>query len=525
MRMTKLGTSVATINNVQVPVENVCYAPRFSPETGWYGILSVRLKSAEDLDKYAQINDSRKVVFNKNTASYVPYTRKRIAVCYNTNKLIDTEDSKVELLIDSNKSVHFGIVDTVVNVQVGRKEDTYTDYMAAKANLTEVHLKKLEERNGFNSDYVSYNCPYKLKEYGKRLTKTAQAFNNLKNAKINRTLVKSNVEVLAELLGDFSIGFELETSKTKAYPPKCVHYGLIPLQDGSLPYQGKEFASFPIQGATQLQTVFEGIKYLQTNSEVNLACALHVHFGNIPKTKEFYVALYMIYQRLQEEIFSMLPHYLRNPVEAGIKSKNYASALPKLKLIEDRNVSVVDQISPAFARIYDCFIGTEVPFESFDKTKEAPWNRSWNSASRYSQLNMVGTLLDPENGTVEFRGHPPTLNAQKVYLWTAILAAIMHYTKNNTMRILSSIIRREKILLQDVIDYLLVNSDTKYVNLHSILSEYINYSVDLRLEQEIDAITNGNSGGGLGQRYRIYRNQMNEEIRRDSQYFDLEYEI
>lgn len=523
--MTKLGVSHISINNVKVPTENVVYAPRFSPETGWYGILSVRLKNAEDLDIYTQINDSRKVVFNKNTSSYIPYTRKRIAVCYNTQKLVDTEDSKVGLLMDVNKGVHFGMIDPIVNVQLHRNEDTYTDYVAAKANLSGVHLKRLEERDGFGSDYVSYNCPHKLKEYGKRLTRTQQAFSNLENTKINRTLVKSSVEDLHTLLGDFSIGYELETSKTSAYPPRCVTYGLIPLNDGSLPYGGKEFASFSIHGPMQLYTVFEGIKYLQTTSSVDLSCALHVHFGNIPKTKEFYVALYMLYQRLQEEIFSMLPHYLRSPVEAGIKSKNYAQALPKLKLIEDRQVPVSEQIAPAFDHVYNCFIGTEVPFESFDKTKEAPWSRSWNSASRYSQLNMVGALLDPLNGTIEFRGHPPTLNVQKIFLWTAILGAIMHYTKHNTMRILTSILRREKILLQDVIDYLLVNADTRFVNLHAIVSEYINYCVDLRLEQEVEAITNGNSGGGLGQRYKIYRNQMNEEIKNDSQPFDVEYEI
>lgn len=527
MKMTNLEYQHNLVfGNLAIPEEQVVTIPTFTTEIGWYTQVGIVLRSAEDIEKYKEIPDSKKYIYSKYTG-YAPYDVKKHVLDYNTGKLIDCEDG--DMMLDQHNTIHFGKLDPVFNPKYKKSsyssnKDTtvYTSFTAAKALCTKSMLNNIIAGGRFGED-TGYSCPYKLDEYGARLNRTRANFNDLHNTLKSVNFVSINTNLLSKLLAGTSIGYEIETCSSSVYPPEIVEYGLIPLTDGSLSYRGKEFASLPIHNKHQLQMVFNGIQVIQKDSKVDSTCSLHVHVGNFPKTKEFFVALYMLYQRLQDEILGILPHYLRNPTQIAGKSKNYAAPLPRLRLMTDNLTPLLSQVDNAFMQIYNCFIGTETEWKSFEEEKKSPWSRSWNSASRYVQMNMVNAFLKP-GGTIEFRAHPPTLNVQKVYLWTALIAAIIYYTKHNTIKILGSVRNREKIILQDVVDYF-IQSNSSLAPLHKVLSDYIAYQTDKRIEEEIEAITNGNSGGGLGRRYEIYRTQFSREVAEDTKLFDIEYEI
>lgn len=322
------------------------------------------------------------------------------------------------------------------------------------------------------------------------------------------------------LVGDKTFGIEYECSKFSAPLYEFGKYGLVPLRDGSLPSGGMEICTVPLSGERGLQTIQDGLGVLSPNCEVNMRCSLHISWGNLPRSKEFAVALYMLYYRLQDEILDMMPHYLRNPVEVGRKNKNYADRLLSLNLMNGGYSQ--ESIEEAYNKVHNIFLG----MDATDDNVEAPWRgESWNSATRYSQLNMVKYLMNKSStGIIEFRVHPPTFNKTKVFAWLFLTNAIIRYAEANTLKILNSKINREKILLEDVIMGISNNFGEKAPAnplreaLAVWLIAYVLHLKEKRGIEEIKAIQHGNEQGGLSHRHAKYRELVAKEFSEDRKF-------
>lgn len=275
---------------------------------------------------------------------------------------------------------------------------------------------------------------------------------------------KEHQRMLSNLFRGLTFGIENETSgETKKIPNHTLaKYGLIPLKDGSI--QGLEYATVPMTA----EQVFASIEaqlalFKEHQVQINHRCSLHAHIGGVPASKEFVVALYLLYYRIQNEIMGIMPNYLKDPMAIAGKNRNYAETISPFSLpylIYNASIETdeayTELIERLFKIIFNLYTGhqedAKYNMENYMSGKVAPsWgNRSWNSATRYLQLNLVPFIMK-ENGTVEFRLHPPTLNYDKIIAWISICATIIKVAENSSAAIIKSFVNRQKITLLDVI--------------------------------------------------------------------------
>lgn len=143
-------------------------------------------------------------------------------------------------------------------------------------------------------------------------------------------LIKYSTNDIAQGL-PYCFGIEIESSKGcvpvhlyKKFPFKCV-------RDGSLPEEGGEYVSDVLEKDGGFTLIEEFCKELRKRCEINHQTSIHVHIGNVPCTKLFNVASFILGMRLQEEIFKMLPYSRTQfnycPEKFPIR-KNYCKWLP-----------------------------------------------------------------------------------------------------------------------------------------------------------------------------------------------------
>jgi hypothetical protein len=230
-------------------------------------------------------------------------------------------------------------------------------------------------------------------------------------------------------------------------------------------------------GAKGIQTASDLCNDLSVRTVVDLKCSLHIHLGNLNLTRPFLIALFRLGYKIQNELFQMFPYYKANP--KGIKQKNYNQKLPSLsiKAVGDgaTKKDIDTMVDNAYKRLFTWLAGQDAPEDIFKKKVfRHPQPHKWDRSSRYYWLNLMNTIFS-ERGTVEFRPHTPTMNAQKVLNWLFICNAIVKYAEQNQKEILTS---SKKITMNHVLDYYADNfgSNGKF------LSNYLKAYVDERKE-------------------------------------------
>ena len=354
----------------------------------------------------------------------------------------------LNIVVDSNMAQYY-----IFNDEIFKDSLSYRERLS---NGLYYHITRFPS-NKFN--LISF--PDKSYKYSLPYDSKGIIDNNLKNYNENyNPEILKNIKKYAPILGNLTFGLEFET--TKGYIPTRIldKYGLIPLRDGSI--SGIEYVTVPMQGEKGLQAVVDIVDQLEKRTEYDdKTCSLHLHLGNVPRTKEFILAFFKVGMKIQDEMFKMFPLYKK--YNYGIKNKNYSSPLPTFEILSQLdNIINSTNINHNFGVLYK-YLSMGQEFKSVDNDinniechpADPNGNQKWNITPRYLIYNII-PLLFGNRQTIEFRIHTPTYDINKILPFIFMNAAIVNFTINYQSSILNN-------------PLFLINND-----LTNILTMYIN---------------------------------------------------
>lgn len=288
--------------------------------------------------------------------------------------------------------------------------------------------------------------------------------------KLSKSLLPSN-DKFSFLPGNYTYGFEIETSLGQFLQTNPIDYGFVTLYDGSI--SGHEYASIPIE-KDKLLNIERFCKVLKKTHLTNKYCSVHIHIGNIPFSHDLLLALYSIFYRIQDELHEICSpykkdlNYLANKFRG--EAKDHCQYLPKLPELSVNNICDVFfrelKISPKDFR-------TSRSQEILEGTNK------WNIHGRYFFTNFVNYCLK-EGGTLELRLLQGTFNYDRIFNWLAINMAVINFAINNTELILKA---KDKIFLEDCLSY-------TYKSNPKVLETLKNYIIDTKLTNHKSKIVN-----------------------------------
>lgn len=385
------------------------------------------------------------------------------------NKLIIgyfNNNIKYSKIIDKNNNTFY-----LFNPELIKNNKEYREQLST-GNF--YHISRLQSYK-FNSiifpnkDY-KYSLPYDSKgiiEY------------NLKNYTENyNPEISKSIKNYAPLLENLSFGLEFET--TKGFIPNRIlnQYGLIPLRDGSI--SGIEYVTVPMEGEKGLQCTADILKVLKERTEYNDdTCSLHLHLGNIPRTKEFILAFFKVGMKIQDEMFQMFPLYKK--YNYHIKNKNYSAPLPTFEILSQLDPIINESnIDNNFGVLYK-YLSMGQDFKtvgnSLDNVHSHPadpnGNQKWNCKSRYLLYNVI-PLLFGNKQTIEFRIHTPTYDVNKILPFIFMNALIVNFTIRNQNYILKDKNFLNHYILSDIVASQIDGYDIPNRNtIKELMSDYI----------------------------------------------------
>jgi hypothetical protein len=221
------------------------------------------------------------------------------------------------------------------------------------------------------------------------------------------------IRILQKYIKDYTFGIEYETWDGRIPTFECAKAGLIPIKDGSLRHDGicgYEYATVVMGGSGGLSTIKKQCELLSEYTTFNEMCSMHIHIGNIPKTKENLCKLYKAFWEIQSSLYSLFPICLRNT--ADYKGKNYCSPLPGFNFTPDNIVNFLGDGRGSFEKF-----GLPHP-------KDPLMNSKWHIDSRYKIVNF-NNFYFTKRGTVELRISTPTFNHNKVIALLIIMCLII----------------------------------------------------------------------------------------------------
>jgi hypothetical protein len=289
--------------------------------------------------------------------------------------------------------------------------------------------------------------------------------------------IKEHSYTIAKILNGLSFGIEFETTKGTIPKERLNHLPLIPLRDGSIP--GLEYVTIPLSGEKGVQAAIDSITELKKRTRYDNSCSLHLHIGNIPRTKDFLLAFYKISSFLQEEMFSMFPLYKK--YNFGVKRKNYSKPFSYHKIdafIEPSiDVNNEKQLNENFNHLFS-YLSEGTNFNEYnynlnninEHPRDPNGNQKWNINTRYYAVNLIPIIFGNKK-TVEFRIHTPTYDVSKVMLFLMLQSSIINFTIKYSSRILKEPKFLSRLTLSSVfLDSLLGTKDVKN-NIKSLFSE------------------------------------------------------
>lgn len=272
----------------------------------------------------------------------------------------------------------------------------------------------------------------------------------------DKYIVKKPTSPFDKYFNEQTIGIEIETSGGNIPKPDLFKYGLMPLKDGSI--VGHEFTTTIIKNKyfETLKGIFDSVS---KNTATNQNCSLHYHFGNVKKGKEFVVALWFLYSRMEANLETFCPPYKRNlsylsnkrlTSGSGRGAKDHCKRLPCL--FSEFKATNTSEIQSAFDNILrflnqgrspECVSSKELLYRHVSEGRP-----KWDYEARYYVINLIPFLFERKQ-TIEFRFHSGTVNFYKAFAWALMCSAILQYAELNIEKILEG---KEKIRIIDIIN-------------------------------------------------------------------------
>ena len=319
-----------------------------------------------------------------------------------------------------------------------------------------------------SKDY-KYSLPYDSKGIIEHHLKGYESYN---------PEISNNIKNYSPLLENLSFGLEFET--TKGFIPDRLlnKYGLIPLRDGSI--SGIEYVTVPMEGEKGLQCTADILNVLKERTEYSDdTCSLHLHLGNIPRTKEFILAFFKVGMKIQDEMFQMFPLYKK--YNYHIKNKNYSAPLPTFEILSQLDPIInSDNIDINFGVLYK-YLSMGQDFKSvgnsLDNVHSHPadpnGNQKWNIRPRYFLYNVV-PLIFGNKQTIEFRIHTPTYEVNKILPFIFMNALIVNFTIRNQNMILKTKSFLKELTLIDILNSQIDNYNVSNNNIfRDLMYDYI----------------------------------------------------
>lgn len=296
--------------------------------------------------------------------------------------------------------------------------------------------------------------------------------------------VSKAVKKYSKYLGDITFGTEIECIRGYLSQHLRSRAGVIICRDGSLKdprdeTQGPEYTTVPYSGAKGVQTLINLARQISERNEIDEHCSLHIHIGNLPTTRMFIVAFYILCYIIQDDMFKMFPYYKNDEVKFAKKNKNYCQKLDKFFMLHERNMDKEcchDFINDTYIRIYKFLLEKTSPSKKFNrKNRRHPSTNKWERHSRYHWINLINLITSNRN-TVEFRLHTATTNPQKIITWLFMCNALVKTAMFRT----NDIIRGNYISIRDVFNYY---ADFYKTPAAHTISGYLNAYYDSRCEK------------------------------------------
>ena len=339
-------------------------------------------------------------------------------------------NTKYSKITDKNGKSHW-----LYNVEIFNNNKEYREHLST-GNF--YHISTLQAWKFNKIEFPNKNYKYSLPYDSKGIIG-----NNLKNYNENyNPEISQNIKNYAPLLENLSFGLEFET--TKGHIPDRVlnQYGLIPLRDGSI--SGIEYVTVPMEGEKGLQCTADILKELKKRTSYSdETCSLHLHLGNIPRTKEFILAFFKVGMKIQDEMFQMFPLYKK--YNYHIKNKNYSAPLPTFEILSQLD-PIIDSrnIDENFGVLYK-YLSMGQDFKSVGNNLEnvlshpadPNGNQKWLIKPRYFLYNVI-PLIFGNKQTIEFRIHTPTYDINKILPFIFMNSLIVNFIIRNQDSILSN---------------------------------------------------------------------------------------
>ena len=393
-------------------------------------------------------------------------------------------NTKYSKITDKNGKSHW-----LYNVEIFNNNKEYRECLSTGDFY---HISTLQAWKFNKIEFPNKNYKYSLPYDSKGIIE-----NNLKNYNENyNPEISQNIKNYAPLLENLSFGLEFET--TKGHIPDRVlnQYGLIPLRDGSI--SGIEYVTVPMEGEKGLQCTADILKELKKRTSYSdETCSLHLHLGNIPRTKEFILAFFKVGMKIQDEMFQMFPLYKK--YNYHIKNKNYSAPLPTFEILSQLD-PIIDSrnIDENFGILYK-YLSMGQEFKSVGNNLEnvlshpadPNGNQKWLVKCRYFLYNLV-PLIFGNKQTIEFRIHTPTYDVNKILPFIFMNSLIVNFVIRNQKLILN---RKNFINSWSLLDILYMQIDQYDIPNRNTFKDLMYSYIEVRKKYCENQILKGNIVG------------------------------
>jgi len=266
----------------------------------------------------------------------------------------------------------------------------------------------------------------------------------------DRTPIPKRIRRISKLLGNLTFGVENEVIVGTMPERINKSLGLVLCRDGSV--DAGEYVSVPMAGAKGVNNIKRMGEEMSKRTITDNTCSYHVHLGNIGTNRVTLISLYKLIERIQDELFTMLPYY--KSFYKGIKKKDYNKKLTTLFPTYKPNERVKtfkDYVKYSYYLLFRFGSSAEyLPSQRVNRKqqKHPVGGAKWNIAARYHCVNFINALFSSRN-TIEFRCFQNTTNPHKMVSWLFICAAIVKYAQKNANSILT---KDEPITLEQVMN-------------------------------------------------------------------------
>jgi len=247
----------------------------------------------------------------------------------------------------------------------------------------------------------------------------------------------------------YTFGIEIET--ISGFLPEYLDSELFTsaVHDGSLRdpetgnVYGGEYVSDVLEGDQGMSVLKKLCYQLTKRCLVDKKCGVHVHIGNVNFNKENVVLMYYLYQKLQDEVFSMLP--------ISRRKNEYCRYLDPI------NISIKNILSNRkfFIDLYYNHIISTLSKKDFsnkliNKKRDHPKGFKCgydHSAARYCWVNFIPAVFDTRKSskpikelkghftnpiqTIEFRPMQASTSYTKIKSWMLICFGLVSVVENN----------------------------------------------------------------------------------------------